>query len=238
VSRRRALEYPSEEERKEHDRYRECRGESADQVLAAVISAFSRHEDWFWAHAEIGAYRRSHAYAYRPPGTRELLFAGNGGLAAELSQLVAGREDLGWSLMPVEPARTPLEELWGVFKSVSGSVRHYNLLRTQGFAYAEELAVVPDACLLDFPRGGTQRLVATVHQVLAELGMPHACSVTVPACALAPARARPYLPERVEELEQRVVSLEELANRLRDELMTLCASTGRPYPPSAAAQAE
>jgi hypothetical protein len=207
--------------RQANARDREFEGKSPEQVLTDVISAFSRNGDWCWVHAQLDGYPRNEAYVYRAPRTQALLIVGRDRLASALNGLVGDNEVAGWTLHPIAPTRTPLSELSELFTSVSGSIRYQNLLMRAGFVYAEEVASLPDDCLRDLPRGGTERLIASVHLLLAELGISHTCSVSSTAVAFGLSRKKPYLPERVLELERRILSLEELASRLRDELITL-----------------
>jgi hypothetical protein len=95
--------------------------------------------------------------------------AGASALAAELRSLIAAGAEPGWELHPVPEGRTPLTALAAPLLRLSGSNRFFNLLDRSGFACVEEVAAVPDECLLDLRNGGP-RFVAAVRQVLSELG--------------------------------------------------------------------
>lgn len=97
---------------------------------------------------------------------RSLLVVGASPLAAEFRRLIATGTARGWELF--SDGRTPLDELAAPLLRLSGSSRFYNLLDREGFGYVEEVAALPDACLLDLRNGGP-KLVAAVRRVLAEL---------------------------------------------------------------------
>jgi hypothetical protein len=67
--------------------------------------------------------------------------------------------------------------LAGPLNRLSGSVRFYNLLDREGFAWAEEVAATPDACLLELRNTG-MKFIAAVRQVLAERGIGGAQATT------------------------------------------------------------
>jgi sigma-70-like protein len=109
------------------------------------------------------------AVVFRAWPARSLHVAGASALAAELRRLIAAGAEPGWELHPVPEGRTPLRALAVPLLRLSGSNRFFSLLDRSGFACVEEVAAVPDECLLDLRNGGP-RFVAAVRQVLSELG--------------------------------------------------------------------
>lgn len=110
------------------------------------------------------------ALVFRPWPARSLHVVGDSPLAAEFRRLLTAGEVLGWELHPVPAGRTPLHVLAGPLHELSGSVRFYNLLDREGFAWAEEVAATPDGCLLELRNSG-MKFVAAVRQVLADCGL-------------------------------------------------------------------
>jgi hypothetical protein len=193
-----------------NNRHRVCTGDCPGQVLEEVTASLSQNSSWWWCEAALGtAAMYGDTRVFRVLPSKSLLITGGTSLAGELSQLVEAGAAAGWSLLPVLPTRTPLKELAGLFRSLSGSVRYCNLLGRLHFTCAEELAALPDDCLRDLP-GGTDRLVRTVHMLLAELGIPQS-TAGLP-------QPRPVLPDQVSQLERRVDSLEATVFRLSTQL--------------------
>ena len=95
---------------------------------------------------------------------------GDSPLAAEFRRLLAAGAVPGWELHPVPGGRTPLNVLAGPLHRLSGSVRFYNLLEREGFAWVEEVAATPDGCLLELRNSG-MKLITAVRQVLADRGL-------------------------------------------------------------------
>jgi hypothetical protein len=130
-------------------------------------------------HTLVGQLSRageSSAYAgskYEPLGralvfrlaARSLHVVGDSPLAADFRRLVTAGAVSGWDLHPVPAGRTPLRVLVGPLHRLSGHNRFYNLLEREGFGYVEEVAVTPEACLLEF-RNSEPRFVTAVRQVL------------------------------------------------------------------------
>jgi hypothetical protein len=109
------------------------------------------------------------AMVFRPWPARSLHVVGDSPLAAEFRRLLAAEAVPGWDLHPVPAGRTPLNVLAGPLHRLSGSVRFYNLLEREGFAFVEEVAATPDGCLLELRNSGV-KFIATVRQVLADRG--------------------------------------------------------------------
>ncbi len=114
---------------------------------------------------------------FRPWPARSLHVVGQSLLAGEFRRLIAAGAAPGWCLHPVPPSRTPLDVLAGPLLHRSGSMRFYNILERNGFACVEEVAATPDACLLELRNSG-HRLVATVREVISELGSAHTSTST------------------------------------------------------------
>jgi hypothetical protein len=89
-------------------------------------------------------------------------------LAGELRKLIAAGEAPGWELHLVPGGRTALHALVAPLRRLTGGGRVYNVLDRSGFAFVEEVAATPDACLLDLRNSGP-RLVAVVRQAIGEL---------------------------------------------------------------------
>jgi Sigma-70, region 4 len=109
------------------------------------------------------------ALVFRAWPTRSLHVVGDSPLAAEFRRLLTAGVVPGWDLHPVPAGRTPVHVLAGPLHRLSGSVRFYNLLDREGFAFVEEVAATPDGCLLALRNSGT-KLIAAVRQVLADRG--------------------------------------------------------------------
>jgi hypothetical protein len=109
------------------------------------------------------------ALVFRPWPARSLHVVGDSALAHGFRRLLAAGAVPGWELHPVPGGRTPLRVLAGPLHRLSGSVRFYNLLEREGFAWVEEVAAAPDGCLLELRNSGT-KFIAAVRQVLADRG--------------------------------------------------------------------
>jgi hypothetical protein len=109
------------------------------------------------------------ALVFRPWPARSLHVVGDSPLADEFRRLLAAGAVPGWELHPVPGGRTALQVLAGPLHRLSGSVRFYNLLEREGFAWAEEVAATPDGCLLGLRNSG-MKFIAAVRQVLADRG--------------------------------------------------------------------
>jgi hypothetical protein len=96
-------------------------------------------------------------------------------------------------LQPVPGGRTPLYVVAGPLHRLSGSVRFYNLLEREGFAWAEEVAATPDGCLLELRNSG-MKFIAAVRQVLAERGIGGAQAMAGGLAALDDQRREPGDP--------------------------------------------
>jgi hypothetical protein len=109
------------------------------------------------------------ALVFRPWPARSLHVVGDSPLAAEFRRLLAAGAVPGWDLHPVPAGRTPLNVLAGPLHRLSGSVRFYNLLEREGFAFVEEVTATPDGCLLELRNSGV-KFIAAVRQILADRG--------------------------------------------------------------------
>lgn len=107
------------------------------------------------------------ALVFRLWPAQSLHIVGDSPLADEFRRLLAAGAIPGWELHPVSGGHTPLHVLAGPLHRLSGSVRFYNLLEREGFAWAEEVAATPDGCLLELRNTG-MKFIAAVRQVLAE----------------------------------------------------------------------
>jgi hypothetical protein len=112
-------------------------------------------------------------------------------------------------------------------------MRFYNILERNGFACVEEVAATPDACLLELRNSG-HRLVATVREVISELGSAHTRASTAGSSATgahssdhAPADAAVAVPQDVA-AALRVIVAWAIAERdayLLGDLLTLAPAT-------------
>jgi Sigma-70, region 4 len=112
---------------------------------------------------------RGRALVFRLWPARSLHVVGDSPLAAEFRRLLAAGAAPGWDLHPAPAGRTPLSVLAGPLHRLSGSVRFYNLLDREGFAFVEEVAATPDGCLLELRNSG-MKFITAVRQVLADRG--------------------------------------------------------------------
>jgi hypothetical protein len=139
-----------------------------EQKLRAIAESLTRA-------GSLSAYAGSkydplgRALVFRPWPAQSLHIVGDSALAAEFRRLLTAGAVPGWDLHPVPAGRTPLHVLAGPLHRLSGSVRFYNLLEREGFAWVEEVAATPDGCLLELRNSGT-KFIAAVRQVLAERG--------------------------------------------------------------------
>jgi hypothetical protein len=152
-----------------------------------VVQDLSSGQLTCWARLRSG--KLGEAVVFRAWPARSLHVAGASPLAGQLRELVAAGEAPGWELHPVPGGRTALHALIAPLRRLSGSGRVYNVLDRSGFAYVEEVAATPDACLMDLRNGGP-RLVAVVRQAISELML----GTTAPAGSTAPADREPGLP--------------------------------------------
>ena len=109
------------------------------------------------------------ALVFRPWPARSLHVVGDSPLAAEFRRLLTAGAVPGWDLHPMPAGRMPLNVLAGPLHRLSGSVRFYNLLDREGFAFVEEVAATPDGCLLELRNSG-MKFITAVRQVLADRG--------------------------------------------------------------------
>jgi len=141
-------------------------GESPGHVLATVVSDLSRqltcHAGW---NSRLGK-----ALVFRAWPLRSIHVAGSTPMAAALRELIVAGAAPGWELHPVPGGRTALHMLAAPLYRLSGQQRFYNLLDREGFAWAEEVAATPDACLLELRNSGP-KFIAAVRQALSELGL-------------------------------------------------------------------
>jgi Sigma-70, region 4 len=141
-------------------------GESPEQVLHAVAGDLSGqlacHVGW--------SSRLGKALVFRAWPLRSLHVVGGTPMAGALRELIASGAAPGWELHPVPGGRTALHALAAPLYRLTGQQRFYNLLDREGFAWAEEVAATPDACLLSLRNSGP-RFIATVRQALSELGL-------------------------------------------------------------------
>jgi hypothetical protein len=148
-----------------------------EEQLRRVVARLSRaHELSAWAGTSdqpMGS-----VLVFRPWPARALHVVGQSPLAGEFRRLITSGAVPGWQLHPVPPGGTPLEALAGPLLRRTGHRRFYNILDRHGFAYVEEVAATPDACLLELRNSGP-RLIAAVRKVISELGPADA--VTGPA---------------------------------------------------------
>jgi len=141
--------------------------ETPEQKLQAVVGELS-HAGGSPAYAGSKYEPLGRALVFRL-AARSLHVVGDSPLAAEFRRLVTAGTVPGWNLHPVPAGRTPLRVLAGPLHRLSGHNRFYNLLEREGFGYVEEVAVTPEACLLEFRNSGP-RFITAVRQVLADLG--------------------------------------------------------------------
>ena len=141
-------------------------GESPEDVLATVVSGLSRQ---LACHVG-GNARLGRALVFRAWPLRSLHVVGGTPMAEALRGLIATGAAPGWELHPVPDGRTALHVLAAPLYRLSGQQRFYNLLDREGFAWAEEVAATPEACLLELRNSGPKFIVA-VRRALSELGL-------------------------------------------------------------------
>jgi hypothetical protein len=157
-----------ERERRSDDQARRCRGNSAEQVLVAIIRRLTEKPGEWWATGLTGErYKGTEAQVYRTSRPQTLLIAGENDLADGLRELLASGAAAGWDLFRLPEVRTPLYDLEAILRPISG-VRYVHILRRADFHFVEEVAALTDSCLRDF-RGGGAKFVATVRMALAVL---------------------------------------------------------------------
>ena len=123
-----------------------------------------------------GIPRLGRALVFRAWPLRSLHVAGGTPMAEALRELIAAGAAPGWELHPVPGGRTALHVLAAPLFRLSGQQRFYNLLDRAGFAWAEEVAATPDACLLELRNSGP-KFIAAVRQALSELGIDGASGI-------------------------------------------------------------
>ena len=126
---------------------------------------------------------------FRPWPARALHIVGQSPLAGEFRRLITSGAAPGWHLHPVPQCRTPLDVLAGPLLRRTGSRRFYNILDRHGFAYVEEVAATPDACLLELRNSGP-RMIAAVRAVISELGPADALTGTAGTSSAARGQGR------------------------------------------------
>ena len=155
-----------ERERQWDDRFRRCRGATAEQVLVAVICRLTEKRDEWWVTGLTQDARRgSEAQVYRTSRAQTLLVVGENSLADGLRELLAAGAAAGWDLLGLPDVRTPLYDLEAILRPISG-VRYANVLRRADFNYVEEVAALTDDCLRDIDGAGA-KFVAAVRTALA-----------------------------------------------------------------------
>ena len=152
--------FPGQPGREEGD------GESPGHVLATVVSDLPRQ---LTCHAGWDS-RLGKALVFRAWPLRSIHVVGSTPMAAALRELIVAGAAPGWELHPVPGGRTALHMLAAPLYRLSGQQRFYNLLDREGFAWAEEVAATPDACLLELRNSGP-KFIAAVRQALSELGL-------------------------------------------------------------------
>ena len=141
--------------------------QTPEQMLHALLAQLAHGaESSAYAGSKYEPLGRAMVFRLAP---RSLHVVGDSPLAAEFRRLVTAGAVPGWDVHPVPAGRTPLHVLAGPLQRLSGHNRFYNLLEREGFGYVEEVAVTPEACLLEFRNSGP-RLIMAVRQVLADLG--------------------------------------------------------------------
>jgi hypothetical protein len=141
-------------------------GDSPRDALRWVVRELSSGQLTCWARLRSGEL--GEAVVFRAWPARALHVVGASPLAGELRRLVAAGEAPGWELHPVPGGRTALHALVAPLRRMTGGGRVYNVLDRSGFAFVEEVAATPDACLLDLRNSGP-KLVAVVRQAIGEL---------------------------------------------------------------------
>jgi hypothetical protein len=143
--------------------------ESPEEALPRVTVDFARGGDgWVQVGSGGGLHGEAQVCVVRPG--RRLHVVGVSPMAEQLREMLAAGAAPGWALLPVPPGQTPLHEIAGRLRAVSGAVRIYNLLLREGFATAEEVAATPDGYLLLLNQCGPM-MVAAIRQVVREMGL-------------------------------------------------------------------
>ena len=207
-------------------------GESPEQVLQAVTGDLSRHLS---CHAGWNS-QLGRALVFRAWPDRSLHVAGGTPMAEALRELIAAGAAPGSELHPVPGGRTALHVLAAPLYRLSGQQRFYNLLDRAGFAWAEEVAATPDACLLELRNSGP-KFIAAVRRALSELGLDGATGHPEPAGErrdpgpAPPPPALPALPAkaaRALQLVARWAAAERGASTVADLLTLAPGITGLP----------
>jgi Sigma-70, region 4 len=162
-----------------------------DEHLRAVVARLSRAHE-LSASAGMDCQPMGSVLVFRPWPARALHVVGQSPLAGEFRRLITSGAAPGWHLHPAPPGRTPLDVLAGPLLRRTGSRRFYTILDLHGFAYVEEVAATPDACLLELRNSGP-RLIAAVRAVIRELG-PADAMVGTAGTSGASARGRGRAP--------------------------------------------
>jgi len=165
-------------------------GQVPEEQLRAVVACLSRGLE---RSASAGSGPLGSVLVFRPWPARSLHVVGQSLLAGEFRRLITSGAVPGWDLSPVPPGRTGLEVLAGPLLRRTGSRRFYNILERHGFAYVEEVAAIPDACLLELRNSGP-RLVAAVRAVIGELGPPDNAAAVASASGVGPAHGPGRVP--------------------------------------------
>jgi Sigma-70, region 4 len=143
-------------------------GQAPEEQLRSVVARLSPGLE---RSASAACRPLGSVLVFRPWPARLLHVVGQSPLAGEFRRLITSGAVPGWDLYPVPPGRTGLEVLAGPLLRRTGSRRFYNLLERHGFAFVEEVAVIPDECMLELRNSGP-RLIAAVRAVISELGPP------------------------------------------------------------------
>jgi hypothetical protein len=142
--------------------------ESPREALRNAVRELSSLRQPLSCSARLRSGDLGTAEVFRAWPARSLHVVGDSPLAAELRKLIAAGQEPGWQLHPVPGGRTPLQALAAPLYRLSGSNRYFNLLDRSGFACVEEVAAMPDDCLLGLRNGGL-KFLAAVRQVISEL---------------------------------------------------------------------
>src|SRR5271166_766849 len=169
--------------------------ESPERVLTTVVSELSRQLTCYvgW-NSPLGP-----ALVFRPWPLRSMHVVGGTRMAEALRGLIAAGAAPGWELHPVPGGRTVLHVLAAPLLRLSGQQRFYNLLDRAGFAWVEEVAATPDACLLELRNSGP-KFIAAVRQAISELGLDGAAGSPQNLAEYgdpSPASSPPALPAEV-----------------------------------------
>ena len=139
-----------------------------DQKLQAIIESLT-HPGSLPAYVGSVSGQMGRALVFRPWPEQSLHVVGDSPLADEFRRLLTAGAVPGWDLHPVPGGRTPLHVLAGPLHRLSGSIRFYNLLEREGFAWAEEVAATREdgSPVLELRNSGAKFIAAGCGQVLA-----------------------------------------------------------------------